>query len=81
MEKRDALDRIAKIEDAIGAEKLSLGDGEKRAGLDSAVAKLNETDATKRAARELGDHDLENMDADMERAANSREKVDRELAM
>jgi hypothetical protein len=80
LEKRDAQDKIARLEDAIAAERLSLGDGEKRAGLESAVGRLEETDATKRAARALGDHDLETMDSEMERLANQREKQDRELA-
>jgi hypothetical protein len=80
MEKREALDRIAKIEDAILAERLSLGEGEKRAGLESAVGRLEQTDVTRKSARALGDHDLETMDAEMERLANAREKQDRELA-
>jgi len=80
LEKREALDRIAKLRDAIAAERLSLGDGRRRAGLEAAVSKLQESDATKRAAEALGDHDLERMDEEMERVANAREKRDREEA-
>jgi hypothetical protein len=80
LEKREAQDRLAHLRDQIAAERLSLGDGERRAGLESAVSKLEESDATKGAARALGDHDLAAMDAEMERLANQREKQDRELA-
>lgn len=80
MEKRDAQDKIARLKDAISEERLSLGDGEKRAGLESAVSKLEENDLTKRAGKALGDHDLEAVDKEMERIANEREHADRELA-
>ncbi len=80
LEKREALDRIAKLRDDIAAEKLTLGDGERRAGLEAAISKLQQQDATKEAARALGDHDLEKMDREMERIANAREKQDRESA-
>jgi hypothetical protein len=80
LEKRDAQDKIARLKDAIAAERLSLGEGEKRAGLERAVGELERTDATRRAARALGDHDLETMDAEMERLANQREAQDRALA-
>ncbi|HEY3819753.1 MAG TPA: hypothetical protein VGL81_21440 [Polyangiaceae bacterium] len=80
LEKREALDRIAKLRDAIAAERLTLGEGEKRAGLEAAVSKLEENDSTKEAAKALGDHDLEKMDKEMERIANAREKHDRDSA-
>jgi hypothetical protein len=80
LEKREALDRIAKLRDAIAAERLTLGEGEKRAGLEAAMSKLEQSDVTKEAARALGDHDLEKMDREMERIANAREKRDREAA-
>ncbi len=80
LEKREALDRIAKLRDDIAAEKLTLGDGEKRAGLEAAISKLQQQDATKEAAKALGDHDLEKMDREMERIANAREKQDRDSA-
>jgi hypothetical protein len=80
LEKREALDRIAKLRDEIAAERLTLGEGEKRAGLEAAVSKMEENDATKEAAKALGDHDLEKMDKEMERIANAREKRDRDSA-
>lgn len=80
LEKREALDRIAKLRDQIAAERLTLGEGEKRAGLEAAVSKLEQNDATKEAAKALGDHDLEKMDREMERIANAREKRDRDAA-
>ena len=80
IEKRDAQDRIARLKDAIGEERLSLGAGEKRGGLESAASKLEESDLTRAAGKALGDHDLESLDEEMERIANAREKADRELA-
>jgi hypothetical protein len=80
LERRDAQDRIARIGDALDRERLSLGDGEKRAGLESAIARLQSAPQTGAAARALGDHDLEAMDEAMERLASSREKRDRALA-
>lgn len=78
--KRDAQDQIARLREALDHERLSLGDGEKRAGLDSAVSQLEHAAQTQTAARALGDHDLQSMDAAMERVASSREKRDRALA-
>jgi hypothetical protein len=80
LEKREALDRIARLRDAIAAERLTLGEGEKRAGLEAAISKLAEEDVTREASKALGDHDLERMDREMERIANAREKRDREAA-
>jgi hypothetical protein len=80
LEKREAQDRIAKLQDQIAAERLSLGSGEQRAGHEAAVSKLQESDLTKKAAKALGDHDLQTMDSEMEKLANQREKADRELA-
>jgi hypothetical protein len=80
LEKREALDRIARLRDEIAAERLTLGEGEKRAGLEAAVSKLEHEDATKEAAKALGDHDLEKMDKEMERIANAQEKRDRDAA-
>jgi hypothetical protein len=80
LEKREALDRIAKLRDEIAAERLSLGEGERRAGLEAAISKLQQQETTQDAARALGDHDLEKMDREMERIANAREKQDRQTA-
>lgn len=80
IEQREAQDRLTKLKEAIAAEKLTLGDGERRQGLESAVSKLAENDATKDMAKALGDHDLQSMDQEAERIANEREKADRETA-
>ena len=80
LEKRETLDRIARLRDEIAAERLTLGEGEKRAGLEAAVSRLEQNDSTKEAAKALGDHDLEKMDREMERIANAREKRDRDSA-
>ncbi len=80
LEPEGALGKIARLRDAIVAERLSLGDGEARGGLESAVAKLGENAVTKRAGEALGEHDAKAMDEEMERIANEREKGDRTLA-
>jgi hypothetical protein len=80
MDRRDAQDLVARLREAIDTERLSLGDGPKRAGLESAVSRLEQTRATRGAARALGDHDLQEMDEETSRVANAREKQDRALA-
>lgn len=80
MEKREAQAEIAKLKDAITAERLSLGDGEQRAGLESALGKLGENPDMKSAAKALGDRDLVQFDDEMEKLANRLEKEDRERA-
>ncbi|MBK9264557.1 MAG: hypothetical protein IPM54_32825 [Polyangiaceae bacterium] len=81
MEKREAQAEIAKLKDAITAERLSLGDGEQRAGLESALGKLGENPDLKNAAKALGDRDLVSFDEEMEKLANRLEKEDREKAL
>ncbi|HMY15198.1 MAG TPA: hypothetical protein PKA58_02665 [Polyangium sp.] len=80
MEKREAQAEISKLKDAITAERLSLGDGEQRAGLESALGKLGENPDMKDAAKALGDRDLVQFDDEMEKLANKLEKEDRERA-
>jgi len=80
MEKREAQAEIAKLKDAITAERLSLGDGEQRAGLESALGKLGENPDMKGAAKALGDRDLVQFDEEMEKLANRLEKEDRDRA-
>jgi len=79
-EKREALADIAKLRDAITAERLSLGDGEQRAGLESALGKLGENPDLKNAQKALGDRDLVQFDEEMQRLANKLEASDRERA-
>jgi hypothetical protein len=80
MEKREAQAEIARLKDGITAERLSLGDGEQRAGLEAAQSKLGENPNLKNAQKALGDRDLVSFDEEMERLANKLEKEDRELA-
>lgn len=80
MEKREAQAEIAKLRDEIAAEKLSLGDGEHRAGFEAAVGRLSQQAATKGAAKALGDRDLKGFDEELEKLADQREKHDREEA-
>ncbi|MDC0741378.1 hypothetical protein [Polyangium mundeleinium] len=80
MEKREAQAEIGKLKDAITAERLSLGEGEQRQGLESALGKLAENPDLKDAAKALGDRDLVSFDDAMENLANKLEKEDRERA-
>jgi hypothetical protein len=80
MEKREAQAEIARIKDGILAERLSLGAGEQRQGLESATSKLGENPVLKKADKALGDRDLVSFDEEMERLANQLEKQDREKA-
>jgi hypothetical protein len=80
LERREAQDRASRLGEAIRNERLSLGAGEERKGLESAIARLEQEAATRDAARALADHDLESMDRDLERRANSREREDRDRA-
>ncbi|TKD12469.1 hypothetical protein [Polyangium fumosum] len=80
MEKREAQAEIGKLKDAITAERLSLGDGEQRQGLESALGKLAENPDLKDAAKALGDRDLVSFDDAMESLANKLEKEDRDRA-
>lgn len=79
VEKREALDDLTKLRDALTAERLSLGEGE-RAGLEAALGKLADQPETRDAAKALGDRDLGAFDEEMEKLANSIEKADRERA-
>jgi hypothetical protein len=80
MEKREAQAEINKLKDGITAERLSLGEGEQRQGLESAIGKLSENPDLKDAAKALGDRDLVSLDDEMEKLANKLEKEDRERA-
>lgn len=79
-EKREVQADIAKLRDSITAEKLSLGDGQQRAGMESALGKLGENPNFKEAEKALGDRDLVKFDDEMEKLANKLEKQDREQA-
>ncbi len=80
MEKREAQAEMARLKDGIVAERLSLGDGEQRQGMESALGKLGEDPALKNAKKALGDRDLVRLDDEMERLANKLEKAARDRA-
>ena len=80
MTKREALDEIAKLREAVASEKAAFGTGEQRAGLESALGELARSPELGRAAQALGDRDLTRFDDEMERLANRLEAHDRELA-
>ncbi len=80
VEKREAQADIARLRDSITAERLSLGEGEQRQGLESALGKLGQNPEMKDAAKALGDRDLTELDEQMEKLADKLEKKDREEA-
>lgn len=80
VEKREAMSDLAKLKEGLVAERLSLGEGEERQGLESALGKMAENPDLKDAAKALGDRDLTSFDEEMEKLANKLEKQDREKA-
>lgn len=80
VEKREAQADLAKLKDGLVAERLSLGQGEERQGLESALGKMAENPDLKDAAKALGDRDLTSFDEEMAKLANKLEKQDRERA-
>jgi hypothetical protein len=79
-ERREALAEIARLQDAVSSERLSLGDGDRRQGLEAALGRLAQDPLTKDAAKALGDRDLVRFDEEMQKIANTREKADRDRA-
>ncbi|MBK8253442.1 MAG: hypothetical protein IPK82_12345 [Polyangiaceae bacterium] len=80
VEKREAQAELAKIKDGLMAERLSLGEGEERQGLENALGKMAENSDLKDAAKALGDRDLTSFDEEMQKLANKLERQDRERA-
>jgi hypothetical protein len=80
VEKREAQADLAKLKDGLMAERLSLGEGQERQGLESALGKMAENPDLKEAAKALGDRDLTSFDEAMQKLANKLEKQDRERA-
>ncbi|MCU0687318.1 MAG: hypothetical protein MUF34_34580 [Polyangiaceae bacterium] len=80
VEKREAQAEIARMRDALRAERLSLGDGERRAGLEGALERLSREPLTNAAAKALAEGDLVRFDDAMQELANKREEADRERA-
>lgn len=81
VEKREAQADIAKLKDAIAAERMRLGEGEQRKGLEAAIGKIAENGQLKDAEKALGDRDLIQFDEAMEQLANKLEQQDREKAL
>ncbi|MCS6898979.1 MAG: hypothetical protein RMJ98_04755 [Myxococcales bacterium] len=79
-ERREALAEIARLQDAVQNERLSLGDGERKQGLEAALDRLSRESLLKEATKALGDRDLIRFDEEMQKVANAREKEDRERA-
>jgi hypothetical protein len=77
---QEALDRIGRLQDSIREERQNLGSGERKQGLESASARLDETPQTRKLAEALRNRDLSAFDKEMERLANEREKADRDAA-
>lgn len=80
MPRREAQSEIAKLRDAIASERMRLGTGEQRQGLESALGKLARNPQLDRARQALGDRDLTRFDEEMRKLANTLEERDREKA-
>lgn len=80
MERREAQSEIAKLRDAVAAERARMGSAEQRAGLEAAHGRLAKEKMLKDAAKALGDRDLTRFDEEMQKLANKLEKEDREAA-
>jgi hypothetical protein len=80
VEKREAQAEIARMRDALRSERMSLGDGERRAGLEGALDQLSREPLTSSAAKALADGDLVRFDDAMQELANRREQSDRDRA-
>jgi hypothetical protein len=80
VERREALAEIARLQDALQGERLDLGDGARKQGLEAALARLAQDPLTREAAKVLGDRDLVRFDEEMQKLANAKEKSDRERA-
>lgn len=80
IEKREALAKLGNLRDDIAAERQRFGDAKNRAGLDAATAELEKNKLTTKAGRALGEGDLTEFDAEMQRLASLAEKEDRDAA-
>jgi xanthosine utilization system XapX-like protein len=80
MERREAQSEIARLRDALAAERARMSSAEQRAGLEAAHGRLAKEKMLKDAAKALGDRDLTKFDEEMQKLANQLEKQDREAA-
>jgi hypothetical protein len=79
MPRREALDRLRKLQQRLEAEREELGGGERKPGLDAAAGALKEN-GFPGLSDALEERDLQSFDEMMERLANDREEKDREKA-
>jgi hypothetical protein len=80
IEKREALARLAELQDHIRGERLSITDARNRPGLEAALGALESNQHMDRAAKALGDGDVSAFDREMQRLANLAEKDARSTA-
>lgn len=80
MERREALSEIARLRDAVAAERARMSGTEQREGLEAARGRLAREKMMQDAAKALGDRDITSFDREMQRLANQLEKEDREKA-
>jgi hypothetical protein len=81
VERKEALDALAKIRDGVNAEQGRLAEAKNRAGLDAAARALASHPETRDAARALGNADLRALDREMAKLADSAEKAARKAAI
>jgi hypothetical protein len=81
IERKEALDALARIRDGVTSEQSRLADAKNRAGLDAAARALASHPETREAARALGNADLRALDREMARIADKEEKAARSAAM
>jgi hypothetical protein len=77
---KEALDRLARLRDAVVSERMSAGSASEQSGVESAARTLAERGNTQRAGSTLADHEMQAFDDELEKLANSREEHDREIA-
>lgn len=77
---REAQAEIARLRDAIAAERAAMSSTQQRAGLEAARERLARHKALQQAAKALGDRDLTAFDEAMQKLANEREQADRAQA-
>lgn len=80
MELRQAQAEIARLRDAVSAQRAQMSSSKQRAGLEAAHGRLAENKQLKSAADALVDRDLTRFDEEMQRLANQRERSDRDAA-
>lgn len=79
MERREALSELSEIGDALAAESMTLGDGERRRGLEAALAALDAAQL-KSEKRALAERDMGALESALDRSARSRDSTSRDNA-